>query len=433
MLSRRREIVTPLFEYPRAVAVNIAALAFSTVLPLLACGTPATEARKVHTGPTELLHETTAASADLPAPGPTVGAERLDRLLPLLRGKRVGLVVNHTSLSADTHLVDRLLAHDVDVRAVFAPEHGFRGLASDGERVDDQTDPATGLPIVSLYGKQKRPTAEHYADLDVVVFDVQDVGTRFYTYIYTMYYAMDAAAEYGVEVVVLDRPNPLGALVDGPVLDTAYRSFVGLLPLPSVHGMTVGELARMYNGEGWLGDGRNAALTVVPVANYAVGDEYVLPVRPSPNLPNQASIYLYPTLCHFEGTVASIGRGTDFPFQVVGHPRFTPDTFAFTPEARPGARYAKLKGEICYGIDLRDASAATGFAGIDWGLLATVQRALPDDVDLIARDHFDLVAGGAGLRRAVENGELSRFGETYRDEVAAFRERRSPYLLYPRR
>ena len=413
--------------------MNIPALAFSTVLPLLGCGTPATENLKVQAGATELLDGSGAAPADLPAPGPTVGAERLDRLLPLLRGKRVGLVVNHTSLSADTHLVDRLLAHGVDVRAVFAPEHGFRGLASDGEEVADQTDPATGLPIVSLYGKQKRPSAEHYAGLDVVVFDVQDVGARFYTYIYTMYYVLDAAAEYGVEAVVLDRPNPLGALVDGPVLDTAYRSFVGLLPLPSVHGMTVGELARMYNGEGWLGGGRSAELTVVPVADYAVGDEYVLPVRPSPNLPNQASIYLYPTLCHFEGTVASVGRGTEFPFQVVGHPRFTPDTFAFTPEARPGARYAKLAGERCYGIDLRDAPAATTFAGIDWELLATVQRALPDDVDLIARDHFDLVAGGTALRRAVENGGLAGFGESYRDEVAAFRERRSPYLLYPRR
>ena len=406
--------------------MNIAVLTFSTVLSLAACGTPPTEARTVER---EL---TVAARADDAGADLTVGAERLDEVLPLLRGRRVGLVVNHTSTSADTHLVDRLLAHDVDVRRVFAPEHGFRGLASDGELVADQVDPTTGLPIVSLYGAQKRPSAEMYDGLDVVVFDVQDVGTRFYTYIYTMYYAMDAAAEYGVDFVVLDRPNPLGATLDGPLLDTAFRSFIGLLPLPSVHGMTVGELARMYNGEGWLGEGRRAELTVVPVADYRVGDEYVLPIKPSPNLPNQASIYLYPTLCHFEGTVASIGRGTDFPFQVVGHPGFRPDTFSFTPEARPGAAYAKLKGQTCYGIDLRGTPAAEQFDGIDWTLLATVGEALPEDVELIDRDHFDLVAGSRRLREAVRAGTLEAFGDSYRAELAEFAERRAPYLLYER-
>ena len=345
----------------------------------------------------------------------------------------MGLVVNHTSMSVDSHLVDRLLARDVDVRTVFAPEHGFRGLASDGELLDDGVDADTGLPIVSLYGKQKRPTAAMYDSLDLVVFDIQDVGTRFYTYIYTMYYAMDAAAEYGVDFVVLDRPNPLGAIVDGPLLDTAYRSFIGLLELPSVHGMTVGELARMYNGEGWLTGGRRAELTVVEATGYSVGDRYEAPIKPSPNLPTAASVYLYPTLCHFEGTVASVGRGTDFPFQVVGHPEFRPDTFAFTPEARPGAAYAKLRGERCYGIDLRGTEAAGAFTGIDWGLLAVVAAGLPDEVELVARDHFDLVAGGTGLREALREGRLDSFRATYVDDVAAFRERRAPYLLYERR
>ena len=362
-----------------------------------------------------------------------VGAENWDAVLAALRGQRVACVVNHTSLSAGGHLVDRLLESGVEVRRVFAPEHGFRGAASDGEKVANSVDPRTGLPIISLYGKTKRPTRDMLADVDVVLFDIQDVGLRFYTYISTMHYVMDAAAELGKAVVVLDRPNPNGQLVDGPVLDPAFQSFIGMHSIPVAHGMTVGELAQMINGEGWLSGQRKVELRVVPVRDYRVGQVYVLPVKPSPNLPTQNSIYRYATLCFFEGTVASVGRGTDFPFEVVGHPTYEPRHFSFTPESRPGATYAPLKGQQCWGMDLRAAATAAPPDSIDWGLLREVQTSVRVRPFIDRPQHFDALAGSARLREwLMSERRVASFRESYRDELAQFLRQRQRYLLYER-
>ena len=362
-----------------------------------------------------------------------VGAEQWDEVLAAIGDGRVAGVFNHTSTSGGQHLADRLLASKVTLVKVFAPEHGFRGLASDGEKVNNQTDPATGLPILSLYGKTKKPSSEMLRDVDVIVFDIQDVGLRFFTYVSTMHYVMDAAAEYSKRVVILDRPNPNGMLVDGPVLDPAYRSFVGMHEVPVAHGLTVGELARMINGEGWLTDGRRVDLTVVPVEDYKVGQTYELPLRPSPNLPTQNSVYLYPTLCFFEGTVSSVGRGTDFPFEVVGHPKYSPRDFAFTPEAKPGALYAPLKGERCFGVDLRQNGEVQPRQLINWGLLREVAQHTDAEPFINRNDHFDALAGSDRVRKWFVSGEsVDGFRESYRAELEEYMRRRSPYLLYER-
>ena len=416
--------------------MNLAGLLLTASGAALACGSTQTDS---HT------YDVASPAVSTPMPPPPVlaqappdtvspsqcGAERWTAVLEAIGEARVGGVFNHTSRSGGQHLADRLLASGVDLVRVFAPEHGFRGLAADGERVGDGTDPATGLPIVSLYGASKRPTAAALADLDVLVFDIQDVGVRFYTFLSTLHYVLDAAAEYGKRVVVLDRPNPNGRLVDGPVLDTAYGSFVGVHPIPVAHGMTLGELARMINGEGWLTDGRRADLTVVPVADYTVGHVYVLPQRPSPNLPTQNSLYRYPTLCFFEGTVASVGRGTDFPFEVVGHPSYTPRAFSFTPESRPGAKYAPLRGEACWGRDLREAIAPP--TAIDWGLLREVMNRTSKRPFVDRERHFDALAGGTLVREWLRRGgSVTELRGAYAAGLEAFRGRRAPYLLYGR-
>ena len=365
----------------------------------------------------------------------TVGADRWDEVLARTHGRRLGLVVNHTSRSGDRHLVDRLLAAGVPVTRVFAPEHGFRGAASDGEHVADHTDARTGLPIASLYGRTKRPTAAMLADVDLLVFDIQDVGTRFYTYISTMHYVMDAAAEFGVPVLVLDRPNPNGHYVDGPVLDTAsLRSFIGMHPIPSAHGLTVGELARMINGEGWLSGGRRADLDVVPVANYRVGERYDLPVAPSPNLPTARSVALYPTLCHFEGTVATVGRGTDLPFQLVGHPALGGEVdTVVTPAARPGAKYAKLRGEACRALTERSLPLKAMYAGIDYSLLDSVAARTAAQPFVDRPEHFDRVAGTDAFRLALRDGRsLAAVNAGFAARREAYKRQACPYLLYAR-
>ena len=265
-----------------------------------------------------------------------LGAYQFESYLPLLENRRVGMLVNHTSLVGNTHLVDTLQSLGVDIRKVFAPEHGFRGTADAGEAVEDGIDKATGLPLISLYGSNKKPGREQLADLDVIIFDIQDVGARFYTYISTMHYMMEACAENGKKLIVLDRPNPNGMYVDGPVLEPEFRSFVGMHPIPVVHGLTVGELAKMINGEGWLDNGVKCDLTVIAMDGYTHDSEYALPVKPSPNLPNQLSVQLYPSLCLFEATVVSVGRGTYEPFQQIGHPSFTDMPDSFTPVSIDG-------------------------------------------------------------------------------------------------
>ena len=415
--------------------MNLKAFVAFAALAALACGSRPTDAQKVQTAPTELLHADSTAPPAVLAQADTItpAADRWGEVLPLLRGHRVGMVVNHTSTSGGQHLVDRALAGGVEVVRVFAPEHGFRGTAANGAHIRDERDPVTGLEIVSLHGRTKRPTREMLAGLDLLVFDIQDIGARFYTYISTMHHVLDAAAEYGVPVVVLDRPNPNGHYVDGPVLEPEYRGFLGMHAIPVVHGLTVGELARMINGEGWLPDGRRAELTVVPVANYRVGEEYLLPIAPSPNLPTQASIYLYPSLCFFEGTVMSVGRGTLTPFEVVGHPRQTAGSFTFTPDrSLPGARYAKLAGQQCYGSRYT-AQGTMALDSIRWEWLSAAAKTTPVVPFVDRPAHFDALAGTARVRETVQGSQdWQALRDSYRAELDRYLARRAPYLLYER-
>lgn len=356
--------------------------------------------------------------------------------VPQLRGKRLALVVNQTSTIGNTHLVDSLQSLGLDLKKIFAPEHGFRGAADAGATIADGRDVRSGLLIKSLYGKNKKPSAEDLADVDIIVFDIQDVGARFYTYISTLYYVMEAAAEHGKTVLVLDRPNPNGHYTAGPMLNWPEKqSFVGIAPVPVVHGLTVGEFARMVNGEGWLADGRKAELQVVPMAGYRHNQPYVLPVAPSPNLPNQQSIYLYPSLCFFEGTVLSVGRGTNRQFQLYGHPSLRYGDIRFTPAPGPGSADPKLKGKLCRGEDLSKISPEELRAkGLQLGYLVRAYHDLTDQgIEFFTRpDFFDLLAGGPELRTMIENGRTeTEIRAAFADDIAAFERQRKAYMLYP--
>ncbi len=363
----------------------------------------------------------------------TTGAERVEQYLGLLENKRVGVVANHTTTIGDTHLVDSLLSLGIDVVRVFVPEHGFRGTADAGERISSVMDEKTGLPLVSLYGERLKPLPEDVNDLDIVIFDIQDVGVRFYTYISTMHYVMEACAENGVPFLVLDRPNPNGFYVDGPVLDMELRSFVGMHPIPIVHGMTVAELARMINGEGWLEGGITADLHYVLCENYDHNTLYRLPVWPSPNLQTQLSVYLYPSVCLFEGTVMSLGRGTEFPFMVFGHPEMRNGQFQFTPVSTFGALNPPLKGLLSNGIDLRNIEARLIFERreiyLEWLLFA--YNNMPRDIEFF-NGYFNTLAGNTLVREMIENGAgVSAIMATWRDDVEDFKKIRRKYLLYP--
>lgn len=361
-----------------------------------------------------------------------VGAERTARYLPLLKDQRVAVVTNATGMIGSRHLVDSLLALKVNVVKVFAPEHGFRGTADAGEHVKDERDLRTGLPVVSLYGASKGPTAKQLADVDVLLFDIQDVGVRFYTYIGTLHYVMKAAAQGNKPLVVLDRPNPNGFYVDGPVLDTAYRSFVGMHPVPLVHGMTVGEFARMINGEGWLGDGLRCELTVVECVGYDHSKYYELPVKPSPNLPNMSAVYLYPSLGLFEGTPVSVGRGTDKPFQCVGWPKSTAGSYRFTPRSMPGAKDPPHLGVECRGFDLSEFGTfylrLTRQVYLHW-LIGMYQNA--PDRSTFFTPFFDKLAGGPALRQAIEAGQdEEHIRASWKTALNDFMKLRAKYLLY---
>ncbi|MBS1581308.1 MAG: DUF1343 domain-containing protein [Bacteroidetes bacterium] len=360
------------------------------------------------------------------------GAERTGVYLPQLRGKRVAVVTNQTGLIGQTHLVDSLVALKVDVVRVFAPEHGFRGEADAGERVTDERDKRTGLPVVSLYGANKKPTAAQLQDIDVLVFDIQDVGVRFYTYTSTLHYVMEAAAEQGKQVMVLDRPDPNGFYVDGPVLDTAFTSFIGMHPVPLVHGMTIGEYARMIDGEGWLKGRVRCDLVVVPCLGYDHGKFYELPVKPSPNLPNTAAVFLYPSLGLFEGTIVSVGRGTDRPFQCIGYPGCKLGTYSFTPRSMPGAKDPPYRDQACTGIDLSEYGSfyvrLDPRIQLEW-LIGAYQGA-PDKRTFFT-PFFDKLAGGPALRKDIVAGkseEAIRVG--WRPALEAFKRTRAKYLLY---
>lgn len=360
------------------------------------------------------------------------GASQVEEYLNLLSGKNIAVVANQTSMVGERHLVDVLLTDNISIKAIFAPEHGFRNLADAGQTISDGRDALTGLPIISLYGRHRKPTAEDLTGIDIVVFDIQDVGTRFYTYISTMHYVMESCAENGVKFMILDRPNPNGFYFDGNILDTAYRSFVGMHPVPVNHGMTVGEYAMMINGEGWLEGGLRCDLTVIKCRNYDHSSYYDLPVRPSPNLPNQTAVYLYPSICFFEGTVISCGRGTEFPFQAFGHPELPDRGFSFTPQSVPGAMNPPLLGLLCYGTDLRNAvkKGLVPKPGLNLEWVIQAYRDFPDK-DRFFNGYFDTLAGGPVLRQQIIDGMTAdEIRQSWKEGLEKFGKIRTRYLLY---
>lgn len=355
------------------------------------------------------------------------GAEQTELYMPLLANKSVGVVCNHSAVIGNKHLVDSLLKVGVRVVKIYAPEHGFRGEAQAGELINSGKDEKTGLPLISLYGKSKKPSPADLNGIDILIFDIQDVGVRFYTYISTLHYVMEAAAENNLPLIVLDRPNPLGFYVDGPVLDTTYRSFVGMHPVPIVHGMTVGEYAQMINGEHWLKNGVQCELTVIPCNNYNHSTRYTLNIKPSPNLPNMTSIYLYPSLCLFEGTTMSVGRGTDFPFQMVGHPKLMGKyNFSFTPKAKLGNKTLLYNGTTCYGLDLRQRFDST----FTLKYLLELYHNYPDKKTFF-NSFFIKLIGDKRILDAIKAGRSEKeIRMLWQSDLKAFQAIRKKYLLY---
>ena len=357
------------------------------------------------------------------------GAYDMEHYLPLLQNKRVAIVGNQTSEINSTHLVDTLLQHGIRIVKVFAPEHGFRGQASAGEQVADSKDQATGLPIISLYGKHKKPTLEDLQNVDIIVFDIQDVGARFYTYLSTLHYVMEAAAEQHIPVIVLDRPNPNADYIAGPVMENDNQSFVGMHPVPIVYGMTIGEYARMINGEHWLKNGVQANLTVIPVQNYTHQSVYRLPVKPSPNLPNYQAVRLYPSLCLFEGTDVSVGRGTDFPFQVYGSPHLPKNGFSFIPKPNAGSKWPKHQDQVCYGKDLRQITPPKELY-LKW--LINSYQTYPDSLKTKFFNKFFIkLAGTESLQKDIENKiPVAQIKANWQSKIKHFKTIRQKYLLY---
>jgi len=371
-------------------------------------------------------------SFNLPAQTVKAGAELTGAYLPLIRGKRVAVMTNQTGRVGDEHLVDLLIRNKVDLVGIFSPEHGFRGTADAGEHVASSVDEKTGVPVWSLYGGGGgKPSADKMRTFDVLLFDLQDVGLRFYTYYASMARLMDACAEHNKKMIVLDRPNPNGFYVDGPILDMKHKSGVGWLPIPVVHGMTLGELALMINGEKWLPQGRICDVTVIPCENYTHQTKYELPVAPSPNLPNTQSIYLYPSTCLFEGTVMSLGRGTSFPFQAYGHPNFKGSGFSFTPRSVPGAKNPPLLNRKCYGVDLRNVSYEQIWEyGFDLSYVIDAYKNLKMG-DKFFTNFFEKLVGVDYIRQDIIAGKSAQeIKEKWFCDVLRFKQQRRPYLLY---
>lgn len=366
-----------------------------------------------------------------------VGAERLPEYLPLLRDSRVALLSNHTGLvnGGKEHTLDMLLRNGVNVTAIFSPEHGFRGDADAGSHVKNSVDVKTGIPIASLYnGKDSSPSPETMDSFDVILCDLQDVGVRYYTYYVTMMKLMDAAARSGKRFIVLDRPNPVAMMVDGPVLDMRLKSGVGALPVPVAHGMTLGELALMINGECWLPSAKKVDLTVIPCADYTRSTRYRLPVNPSPNLKSMKAIYLYPSTCYFEGTVMSLGRGTEMPFEIYGHPSMKNAPFSFTPRSMPGAKNPPLNGRLCHGKDLRALDDDSIIArGVDLSYVIDAYRSMPPALQpKFFTSFFNLLIGDRRIAPMIREGKsAAEIRALWQDDIKAFRARRKPYLLYP--
>ena len=375
----------------------------------------------------------TPSESQLPAL--RTGADCMERYLPELEGKRVALCGNQTSMVGDVHLVDTLMSCHINLVKLFCPEHGFRGQAEAGATIASGKDPLTGIPVVSLYGKNKKPTAEQLQNIDILLFDLQDVGCRFYTYISTLHYVMEAAAENGVKVIVLDRPNPNGFYVDGPVLQPEYKSFVGMHPVPVVYGMTIGEYAQMINGEKWLANGAQCDLTVIPLEGYTHATRYELPVAPSPNLQTPEAIYLYPSLCFFEGANISVGRGTEQPFEMYGAPGMLSGDYRFTPKAIPGvSENPPFKDKECRGFLLHDVATRNldQPGGFNLNYLLTAYRDYPDKATFFLKNNFfDKLAGTDQFRKQIIAGASEEeIRESWKEGLDHFKEIRSKYLLY---
>ncbi len=378
----------------------------------------------------------------LGAEGIKTGAEQTEKYLQLLRGKRVAVVANQTSVIGKTSLIDSLKSSGINIVKIFGPEHGFRGTASAGAHVSDSIDAKTGIREISLYGKKSKPSKADLADVDLVIFDIQDVGARFYTYIYLLAKVMEACAENGKELIILDRPNPNGFSIDGPVLDMQLKSGIGMFPIPITHGMTIGELAAMYNGEGWLANRIKCKILVIPISNYWHNLEYILPVAPSPNLNTQQSILLYPSLCLFEGTIISQGRGTHFPFTVFGNPDLKGKfAFSFTPESIKGMSETPLhQNKTCFGLDLRKYDTVeflkTGQINLKW--LIEMYNAYPYKVKFFDSKqsnqigNFDQLAGTTLLKQQIISGKSEKeIRASWEPALSAFKKIRIQYLLYP--
>lgn len=363
---------------------------------------------------------------------PVLGVERLHLFTDSLVNKRIAVVGNQTSVVGNVHLVDSLLGMGLNVVKVFAPEHGFRGQADAGEKVHSTIDEKTGIPLISLYGNNKKPTTEQLSDVDIVIYDIQDVGVRFYTYISTLHYVMESCAENKKPLVVLDRPNPNGHYVDGPIREPQHRSFVGMHPVPIVYGMTIGEYAMMINGEQWLADSLVCNLWVIPCKNYTHKTKYTLPVPPSPNLRSELAITFYPSLCMFEATTVSVGRGTEWPFEVYGHPRFPELDFCFTPVPMPGAKSPLHENKLCYGFDLANGHQRRKYE-INLNYLIKAKELLGDSLAFITQTgFFDRLAGTSQLREQIMNGwSAKEIRETWKPGLEQFKATRKKYLLYP--
>jgi len=363
-----------------------------------------------------------------------VGAEQTELYIPLLSHKKIAVVANHSSTVGKTHLVDSLINLKIKIKKIFCPEHGFRGEGDAGEIIKNQVDKKTGLQLISLYGSHKKPTIKDLKGIDIIIFDMQDVGVRFYTYISTMHYVMEACAEQGVTLIILDRPNPNGFYVDGPILDTAYHSFVGMHPVPLVHGMTIGEYAQMINGEKWLKKGIQCNIVVIPCKNYNHKMMYQLPIRPSPNLPNQTAVLLYPSLGFFEGTCISVGRGTDYPFQIFGHPSLPKTGYSYIPVEKVGAsKNPPYKNQECNGFDLREYSQKyfrdNPNINLEWLIFA---YKMFDDKKAFFNKFFVNLSGTPELKRQIEQGlDAETICKSWSNSLNDFKKIKKKYLLYP--
>ena len=369
------------------------------------------------------LHVSSAQASIVP------GAAQWKSYIKILEQENVGVVAHQASLvNPDTHLIDTLLSLKVNIKKVFAPEHGFRGDADAGESVADEKDLKTGLPILSLYGSNKKPSKESLEGLSIMLFDLQDVGVRFYTYLSTLHYVMEACAENGIPLIILDRPNPNAHFTDGPVLEENCKSFVGMHPVPIVSGMTIGEYAKMINGERWLTEGIQCDLKIIPIKNYTHQTTYEIPLRPSPNLPNAHSIALYPSLCLLEPTVISVGRGTEMQFQIYGHPELPQTNFSFTPRPNYGSKNPKLKDQLCHGVDLRNFERPKKIE-LQW--LIQAHRDFPDKAHFFKKG-FYRIAGNKRLQKQLAQGmNEQQIRKTWEKDLNKFREIRKKYLIYP--